>query len=161
MRKKQFKLSADRAKRAERILSLYPVPQAAVLPLLWLVHEQEGWIVPEACAMIADMAEVTEASVYEAVSFYSLLSAQPLALHNIRICTGLCCRLKGADRILQHLCSKLGIKPGEYTGDKRFHLSTVECLGFCDGAPMMMIGEECYENLDEAEVDEILNKLKS
>ncbi|MFH1830762.1 MAG: NAD(P)H-dependent oxidoreductase subunit E [Pseudomonadota bacterium] len=160
MRKKFFKFSAERAKRAEKLLSVYPLPRASILPLLWLVQEQEGWMPPEAVDLVADMAGVTPAEVHEVISFYTLFNAKELAMHHIQVCTGLCCRLRNADEIVGHIRSKLGIAAGEATPDGRFYLSTVECLGSCGTAPVMRIGDEYYEDLNKEKVDEILDKLK-
>ncbi len=160
MRNKSFKFSLERAKRAEKVLSLYPTNRAAILPLLWLVQEQEGWIPPEAAALVADMAGISPAEVHEAVSFYAMFNAEPLAIHHIQVCTGLCCRMRGADKIKDHISSRLGIEEGRATQDQRFFLSTARCLGSCGTAPMMRIGDEYYEDLDEEKADGILDGLK-
>ncbi len=160
MRNKFFKLSIERTKRAQKILSLYPTNRAAILPLLWLVQEQEGWVPPEAADLVAEMVGASPAEVHEVISFYTLFNTKSLAIYQIQICTGLCCRMRGADKIKDHIRSRLGIAEGESTRDQRFHLSTVECLGSCGTAPMMRIGDEYYEDLDGEKVDEILDKLK-
>jgi NADH-quinone oxidoreductase subunit E len=159
--KKDFKLSVDRTKLAEKVMTDYPLPRAAVMPLLWLVEEQEGWVPPEAAELVADMTGVASAEVHELVSFYTLFNAKPLAVHNIQICTGPCCRLKGANKIVRHIKSKLGIGIGEITENKQFYLSAVECLGACGRHPMMRIGDKYYENLDELKVDRILEEMKT
>lgn len=141
-------------------MQLYPKKRAALLPLLWLVQEQEGWVPPEAAAAVAQLVGIVPAEVHEVVSFYTLFNRCPKGRHHIQLCAGVCCKLRGADGILSHLRARLGIDVGEATPDGAFHLSTVECLGSCGTAPMMQIGEDYYEDLDAGKVDDILMSLR-
>ena len=155
-----FKLDKVRQEEADIILKRYPTKRAALLPVLWLVQDQEGYISLDAVEFVASYLDLSPAEVWGTVSFYTMFPRKPLGKHHIQICTNLCCRLKGADWLLNYVQNKLGIKVGETTPDGKFHLSTVECLGSCGTAPMMQIDHDYYENLDATKVDGILSKLK-
>ncbi len=148
-------------KRAvEELATRYPSKRAALLPALWLVQEAEGWVSPEAAEDVGRILEISAAEVGEAMSFYTMFARRPRGNHHIQICTGICCRLKGGDKILEHLIQKLGVKVGRTTKDEVFHLSTVECLGSCGTAPMMQIDNDYYEDLTREKVDDILKSFK-
>ncbi len=155
----RFQFTEERRREAERILGRYPTPLSAILPMLWLVQEQEGWVPEDACRHISELIGISRAEVREVASFYSMFEKEPPALHHIRICQSLCCGLKRSDAIMDHLKVKLGIGAGEKSADGRFRLSAVECLGMCGKAPSMMIGDECFEELTVEKVDEVLARL--
>ena len=151
-----FQLTPERRRRAEELAVLYPHPRAALLPILWLVQEQEGWVPPEAWAEVAAIAGIAEAEVGEVVSFYTLFNRRSVGRRHIQVCVGVCCKLRGSDWLLAYLREKLGISPGETTVDGAFTLSTVECLGSCGTAPMMQVNDDYHENLDASKVDALL-----
>jgi NADH-quinone oxidoreductase E subunit len=143
----------------EALVDRYPVKRAALLPSLWAVQEEIGWIPPSEMEEIANLLEITAAEVNEVASFYTMFQSKPIGKYHIQVCTGVCCKLRGAGGILDHIRDKLGIDPGQTTSDERFHLSTVECLGSCGTAPMMQIGNDYYEDLTTEKVDRILETL--
>ena len=153
-----FALTAERRKRAEAQVALYPERRAALLPVLWLVQEQEGWVPREAWSCVAELVGIAEAEVGEVVSFYTLFTSRPVGRFHIQVCTGVCCKLRGSDWLLGYLKAKLGIAPGETTPDGKFTLSTVECLGSCGTAPMMQVNDDYCENLNAKKVDELLSQ---
>lgn len=154
-----FTLKPERMEEARRLAALYPKKRAALLPILWLVHEENGWVPPESLPFVAELVDITAAEVMEAVSFYTMFMRKPVGRHHIQVCAGVCCSLRGSEWLMNYLKEKLGIAEGETTPDGKFHLSTVECLGSCGTAPMMQIGDEYYENLDTTKVDGILERL--
>lgn len=151
---KRFKLIKEREVQA--IVDRYPHRRSALLPVLWLVQEQEGWVPPEAYSYVAGLTGLTEAQVREVVSFYTLFNRRRIGRHHIQVCLGPCCRLRGADRVLEDIKSILEIEVGQSTSDGRFHLSIVECLGSCGTAPMMQIDDDYYENLSDERIAGIL-----
>jgi NADH-quinone oxidoreductase subunit E len=153
---KKFSFTDERKRRVREILKGYPTARAAILPMLWLVQEQEGWVPPEATSHVAETLGIRAGEICEVMSFYTMFKQKPQAIHRIELCRGICCRMRGADEILEHVKLRLGIDEGGTTDDGRFHLSTAQCLGLCDTAPSMMIGDECYEELTTERVDEIL-----
>ena len=157
MASKRFKLTKER--EALAIIDRYPERRAALLPMLWLIQEQEGWVPAEAYPCVARLVGVSEAEVREVVSFYTLFNRQRIGRHHIQVCLGPCCRLRGADRVLESIKSSLDLEVGQSTPDGRFHLSTVECLGSCGTAPMMQIDDDYYENLSDERISGILQGL--
>ncbi|MEK7773037.1 MAG: NAD(P)H-dependent oxidoreductase subunit E, partial [Deltaproteobacteria bacterium] len=100
------------------------------------------------------------AEVHAAATFYTMYNVnRPVGRYHIQVCRNISCSLMGAEHIVKHLERALNIKTGETTPDKKYTLSTVECLGSCATAPMMQINDDYYENLDERKVDEILKRL--
>jgi NADH-quinone oxidoreductase subunit E len=138
------------------ILSKYPEPSCAMLPLLELAQQEYGYVTPEA---MADVAQHTGASVTEVrsvASFYTMLHLEPVGEHLIELCTNISCALLGAEHLLKYLEECLGIRCGETTPDGKFTLREVECLGLCDMAPAMHINGERFGDLTPAKIDELL-----
>ena len=146
--------------RIEEYKKRYQHPQALVLEALWLWQDEHGWISEEGMKSVADVLGIPYHHVYGVVSFYTMYNTRPVGKHKIEVCTNVSCMLKNSDRIVHHIEEMLHIRVGETTPDKRFTLVEAECLGSCGTAPMMQIGDEFHENLDEAKVDSILRDLK-
>lgn len=152
--------SPQTKKRIEEIISRYPRKEAALLPVLHVTQQEFGFISPETERLVAGTLGIKPIKVREAVTFYSMLYSKPVGKYHIQVCSNLSCSLLGADRFLDYLKEKLKIEPGETTPDRKFTLSTVECLGACEKAPCMQINFDYYGNLTEKEIDSILAKLK-
>jgi len=124
-------------------------------------HQNEGFLTPDLMDAVAAYLELPSIYVYEAASFYSMFETQPVGRHSVSVCTNISCMLRGADEIVAHIESKLGIETGESTDDSRIYLKREEeCLAACCGAPMMMVDHVYYENLTAQRVDEILDSLE-
>jgi NADH-quinone oxidoreductase E subunit len=151
--------TAEILSETDRIVAKYPDPRSALLPLLHLAQREEGWISPEAVAWVADRLEVAPVMVQGVVSFYTMYNQRPMGRHLVQLCRTLSCALRGSEDVKAHLVARLGIEPGETSADGRYSLVEVECLGACDTAPAMMIGEVYHENLSVERVDAILDAL--
>jgi NADH-quinone oxidoreductase subunit E len=135
--------------------------RSALIPLLLLIVQRErGWIDNPSVNFLAKFLDIEVTDVWETVTFYSMFNMHPTGRHHIQICKTLSCKIMGEPDITEHICSKLGIHPGETTSDGKFTVSMVECLGSCGTAPMMQIGFDFHENLTREKVDEILEKCK-
>lgn len=155
----KFQFTDDRKREAQRILERYPTTRSAMLPLLWLVVDQEGYVPDDAIGHVAGMLGVADAEVAEVASFYAMFERSPQPVHHIRVCSGLCCRMKGADRMIEHLELRLGRGASSCSGEGRFRIQAVECLGLCDKSPSMIVGDEPFGDLTTEKVDEILLNL--
>jgi len=146
----------------ERHLAKYPQERkrSAILPLLFIVQRERGYLDQPGIAYVAHRLGLEIVDVWETATFYSMFNLKPIGKHHIQICKTLSCKIMGEPEITNHVCSKLGIKPGETTPDGKFTVSLVECLGSCGTAPMFQIGFDYYENLTPAKIDDILDKLK-
>ncbi len=156
-----FKLTKERAAQLPEIFARYPQKRAAMLPVLWLVHEQEGWIPPAAMEFVGETLDVKVGAVMEVVSFYTMFNREPIGKYHIQVCNNVCCRLRDADWLVDYLKEKLEIEVGDNTSDGKFKLSTVECLASCGTAPMMQINDDYYENLNADKVDKIIEELRN
>lgn len=143
----------------DRHLAKYPVKRSAILPLMFIVQRERGYLDPPGVAYLADRLGVRITDIWEVATFYSMIHMEPIGKYHIQVCRTLSCKILGADKITKRCAEKLGIKPGETTPDGRFSLSEVECLGSCGTGPMFQIGFDYYENLTPEKVDEILASL--
>lgn len=146
----------------ESHLAKYPTERkrSALIPLLMLVQRERGWIDNPGVNFLAKFLDLHVTDVWETATFYSMFNLRPVGRHHIQICKTLSCRIMGEPEITEHICSKLGIHPGETTPDGKFTVTMVECLGSCGTAPMMQIGFDYHEDLTLEKVDRILNEAK-
>ena len=143
--------------RMEAIAARFPHRLSALIPLLYLVQEQDGYLTTEGIELAAKVLGVTPAYVDSVASFYTMLHRQPVGKYILQVCTTLPCALAGADAVVAYLEQKLGIKAGETTRDQLFTLQKVECLAACHRAPLMMVNDVYKIRLDRAKLDEILD----
>ena len=123
-------------------------------------HENHGFLTRELMDGVAEYLGLPPIQVYEVATFYSMFQTTPVGRNDVAICTNVSCMLRGADELVAHVESKLGIKLGESTEDGRIFLKKEEeCLAACCGAPMMMVNHVYHENLTIEKVDDILDGL--
>ena len=147
------------------IVSRYPEgkQKSALLPILHLVQAEFGWVSAPAMDKVAEYLKLQPIEVYEVASFYSMYFLRPQGKYVLEVCrTGPCC-LVGAEKIMDHLEKKLGVKEGEVTADGLFSWRGVECLAACGYAPVLQIGPEYtfYENLTNESVDQLVDDLRT
>ncbi|KAF9065264.1 thioredoxin-like [2Fe-2S] ferredoxin-domain-containing protein [Rhodocollybia butyracea] len=155
-----FEFDAANMKRAQEIIKRYP-PQykkAAVIPLLDLGQRQnKGWTSISVMNYVANLLEMPPMRVYEVATFYTMFNREPIGENFVQVCTTTPCALRGSGEILKTVCSELGgIKPGQTTKDGKFTVIEVECQGACSNAPMMVVGDDFYEDLTPATTKSIL-----
>ena len=131
-----------------------------VLPCVRRIQEDRGYVADEDIEQLAAYLGVPQIQIEEVLSFYTQFRRKPIGRWHLQICRNLSCSMNGAERIVEHVEQRLGIRPGQTTPDGRFTLSVVECLGSCGTAPMMMVNEGYHENLTRAKVDELLEGLE-
>jgi NADH-quinone oxidoreductase subunit E len=157
-------LSVHAREEIDRWVAKYPPDrkQSAVLAALREVqHENGGYLTLPLMDAVADYLQMPPIAVYEVASFYSMFALKPVGRYSISVCTNVSCMLRGADDLVRHLESRLGIQTGQSTSDGRFFLKREEeCLAACCGAPMMMVDHVYYENLTTETVDAILDELE-
>ena len=137
-----------------------PAKQSMLLAALYIAQEQNGYLTKKAIHQVAQRLGLTDGEVHSTASFYSLFRMEPVGRYVIQVCEGLSCYLNdGAERVVEYVSEKLGIKPGETTRDGHFTLETVQCLASCGTAPAMRVNDQLYENLTPASIDDILERL--
>jgi NADH-quinone oxidoreductase E subunit len=155
-----FAISDGTRLEIERSLARYPNKRSAVLPVLWALQSEKGWLSPAALRHAARVVELPESEIFGIATFYTMFNLQPVGRHHLQVCMTLSCSLMGSDALFRHLENKLGVSHGETTSDGRFTLRRVECLAACGGGPCMQVNFDYHENLDAAEVDRLLETLK-
>ena len=146
------------------VVSRYPEgrQKSALLPILHLVQAEFGWVSAPAMDKVAEYLKLQPIEVYEVASFYTMYFLRPQGKYVLEVCrTGPCC-LVGAEKIMDHIEQKLGVKEGEVTPDGLFSWRGVECLAACGFAPVLQIGPEYtfYENLTNDSVDKLISDLR-
>jgi NADH-quinone oxidoreductase subunit F len=147
--------------QARDIVLRYERPKAAMLPVLWLVQENQGHVSTEAEAWVGGILGVSRSQVHEAVTFYNMFHTRPVGRRELRVCTSLPCLLRGGAELLERLEDSLGIKPGETTPDGAVMLTETECLCACEMAPMAQLDERFVGPLEGPTVDDILQDARS
>jgi len=153
-------LTPENLGKIEKLRAQYPTSQAALLPVLWIAQEQEGWISEEMMREIGKLLNLPYGHILGVVSFYTMYHAEPQGKYHIEVCTNISCLLRGSDGILQAVERHCGAKPGQTSPDGKWSVSEVECMGACGGAPMLAIGEEYHENLTPESTAKLLASLK-
>jgi len=142
--------------RAAEILQLYEQPKAAMLPVLWLVQENHGYVSPEAEIWVAGVLGASRSQVREAVSFYNMYHTSPVGRREIRVCTSLPCLLRGSAEVMKRIQESLKIGPGETTPGQEVTLTEVECLCACEMSPMCQLDETFLGPMDEKTLDAVV-----
>lgn len=130
----------------------------ALMPVLQKAQEIYGYLPIEVQSMVAEGLDISLSEVYGVATFYSQFSLNPKGEHRISVCLGTACYVKGADKLLEGLEKRLGIKCGECTKDGVFSIDSCRCVGACGLAPVMMVDEDVYGRMTVDQLDEILNK---
>ena len=142
------------------IINRYAQKRAALLPLLWLVQEEHGYVSEEAMTEVAALLDLTPPQVFQTISFYTMYNPKPIGKFHVQVCRSLMCALVGSEDVMRWISAKLGIKAGETTADNLFTLKQVECLGSCATGPMMQVNDDYYESLTQEKLNRILDDLK-
>ena len=154
-------LSAETVSEIERLRDLYPRPRSAVLPSLWAVQHEQGYITPDGMEEVARVLGLAPSEVQAVSTFYSMYFDKPEGKHHAIVCENVSCALRGSDDIVSHIEKTLGCASGETTADGSITWErTVECLGACGGAPAMQVDHHFHENLTPAKVDEVFATLR-
>jgi NADH-quinone oxidoreductase subunit E len=151
--------SPEQMAQVRRLQSLYPHRQGALLPVLHMAQESFGHISLETEEYVARLFDLAPSHVHEVVTFYTLYFRERPGRHVLSVCHNLSCHLAGAQDIIAHLSSRLGIDVGETTEDGNVTLLAVECLCACEAAPMMQVDDRYELHLSREKVDRILGAL--
>ena len=154
-----FKFTEENIKRIEESKKKYPATMAALMDVLYIAQEQNGFISQEVIDEVAAILQIDPVDVLGVVSFYTMYHQKPVGKYHIQVCTNVSCMLRGAYKILEEVTNKLGIKEDEVTSNRKFSIEEVECMGACGNAPMFAINEDYYENLTKEKVNKILDSL--
>ena len=146
---------------AQEIISRYPRSKSALIPLLHLAQEQDGFVADDAMAHIAELLGITPAEVLGTCSFYEMFKREPVGDYLINVCTNISCMLVGGEELLHHLEDRLGIKAGSTTPDGTFTLEDVECIAACTEAPCLQVNYRYVHKVTDADADALIEDLRA
>jgi NADH-quinone oxidoreductase subunit E len=145
----------------EAAASRYPDRRSAIMPALMIAQKEHGHLPGPVLEEVAEILGVERVWVYELATFYTLFHTEPIGRFHLELCDNVSCMLCGSEALLKHLETTLGIRKGGTTPDGVFTLSTVECLGACEMAPVMQVGDDYHGNLDAARLDALLESFRA
>ncbi len=151
-------------KTKQTILELqkkYPEKRSALIPALHVAQAEVGYLPREVQNEVAELFGIEPNEVNAVVTFYDMFYEKPVGKHIIHVCKNVSCMLHGCDNLLQKICRRLQIKPGETTADGEFTVIPSECLAACDKAPMLLADDKVYGPVKEEEIDAILKETKN
>ncbi|WP_419923881.1 NADH-quinone oxidoreductase subunit NuoE [Candidatus Poriferisocius sp.] len=146
---------------AQDIIGRYPVRRSALIPLLHLAQEQDGYVAEDAMAHIAELVGVTPAEVMGTCSFYEMLKRAPVGDYMVNICHGISCHLLGASDLIHHAEDTLGVKPGGTTDDGKITLEAVECIAACTEAPCLQVNYRYRNRVTSEDFDRLVGELRA
>jgi NADH-quinone oxidoreductase subunit E len=127
-----------------------------VLPCVRRIQEDRGHVADSDIDDLAEYLGVPRIQIEEVLSFYTQFRREPIGRWHLQVCHNVSCSMRGAEGVLAHLGRTLGIAPGQTTADGRVTLSTVECLGSCGTAPVVMLNDTYHENMSSARLDALI-----
>ncbi|HEV8305163.1 MAG TPA: NAD(P)H-dependent oxidoreductase subunit E [Gemmatimonadales bacterium] len=145
----------------QEILSRYPTKQAALLPALWLVQRERGWISDRNMTEVAEVLGVTPAYVKGVVTFYTMYHQHPVGRNFVQVCTTSPCNICGAEAVVKAFLERTGAKdPGATSPDGNWTIVEVECLGACGFATPVLVNDDFLENVTPEKVADIVRKYR-
>ena len=142
--------------KLDHILSKFSRNRDNLIPILQEVQQELGYLPGEAMQSIADFLHLSSSTVYSIATFYTQFKLVPSGKRVIKVCRGTACHVRGGTRVLRGVEKRLGIKPGETTGDWEYTLETVACFGSCALAPVVVADDEVYGRMTTAKLEQIL-----
>ena len=156
----KFTGTAEQEQQLREAIDNYKDSKGPLIPVMQKAQAIYGYLPIEVQSVIADGLNVPLEEVYGVATFYSQFTLSPKGKFQVSVCMGTACYVKGAGAIFEKISGILGIRSGECTPDGRFSLDGVRCIGACGLAPVMLVGDDVYGNLDPSEVEGILAKYK-
>jgi NADH-quinone oxidoreductase subunit E len=157
----------DLREAIEAAMARYPDPRSASIPALWAVQRHYGWCTPEGIRQAAAVIETTPAHLEGVASFYDLFRLEPGGRHELLVCTNISCWMAGADELLEAICEAAGADrekathEGATSGDGEFFVSSFQCMGACDIAPMASIDGRYVGPLDIDDAEMVVEQIRS
>ncbi|MGD9798786.1 MAG: NADH-quinone oxidoreductase subunit NuoE [Acidimicrobiia bacterium] len=155
------RLSPQNVTLAKEIIGRYPRARSALIPLLHVAQEQDGYVTEDAMTHVAELLGITPAEVYGTCSFYEMFKLEPVGRYVLNVCTNLSCMLLGADELLEHLEERLGVKAGGTTADGLFTVEEAECLAACTEAPCVQANYRYFFRLSHDDADRLVDDLRA
>src|SRR3954454_894221 len=155
------RLTPENEQRARDLIALYPQSRSALIPILHVAQEQDGWLTPEATEHIAELLGLTAVEVFGTASFYDMIFTHPVGRHLVSVCTNIACMLNGGYELLEHAEERLGVHAGGTTTDGEFTLEEVECIALCGNAPCLTVNWRFFGDVTDQKFDQLLEDLRA
>ena len=155
------RLNQQNVELAREIIARYPRTRSALIPLLHVAQEQDGFVAEDAMEHIGELLSLAPAEVLGTCLFYEMFKREPVGTYVVNVCNGISCMLLGSHELIVHATEKLGVKPGATTGDGMFTLNEVECIAACDGAPCLAVNYRYSTDVSNAGFDELIDDLRA
>ena len=156
--KKEDELTTAQWEQIDGIINKYRDKAGALIPVLEEVQGVTGYLPEIVQRRVAAGLKIPLAQVYGVVTFYSFFTMTPRGKHQIRVCLGTACHVRGGHQVMEHLEHDLGIHAGECTEDRKYSLDLVRCLGCCALAPVMVVGENIHKQIKVAHLPKIIQQ---
>jgi NADH-quinone oxidoreductase subunit E len=157
-------LSEAAARGFAREIAKYPPDQkaSAVIACLAILQAEHGWVSQGSEELVAEALGMPPIAVHEVTTFYNMFNQAPVGRVKINVCTNLPCQLRGGQRALEHLCSRLGVAEGGTTADGAFTVQQAECLGACADAPVLLVNDrQMVSFMSDERLDELVSTLRA
>ena len=151
-------LSAEEIAAIDAQVDHVPQPAAAAIDALKIVQQYRGWVSDESLRAIARHLQMSAEELEGIATFYNLIFRRPVGERVILLCNSISCWIKGCDRLQASIGEHLGVGFGDTTTDRRFTFLPVTCLGACDRAPVMMVGDELHEDVNEKDLHRLFSE---
>ncbi len=142
-------------------MALYPHPRSALIPILHMLQEQDGYLGEDGLGHVAELLDLTAAEVRGTATFYDMFHLEPVGKYLVAVCTNIACMLQGAYRLLEHAEERLGVAPGGTTADGMFTLEDAECLALCGNAPCVTVNWRFFGDVDLERFDSLVDDLRA
>jgi len=146
---------------AHDIVARYPRAKSALIPLLHLAQEQQGWVTDDAMREIAELTDTTPAEVKGTGSFYEMFKFHPVGKYVVNVCTNIACQVLGGEELLAHAEQTLGVKAGGTTDDGMFTIEDVECVAACTEAPCLQVNYRYRLRVTEDDFDQMIDDIRN
>ncbi|HTO09204.1 MAG TPA: NADH-quinone oxidoreductase subunit NuoE [Myxococcota bacterium] len=153
-------MRAETRAQIEALFERYPQKRGALLPAIYLVQAEKGFVDDAGTRELAELFELKPVEVHEVLSFYNMFYTEPQGRHHVYVCTNVPCSLRGARSLLRGLEAYLGVHAGQTTQDGRITIGHEECLGSCGTAPVLRIDGVYHENVDFADARRLVDALE-
>ena len=153
-------LTPEERQEIEAEFPHYPNKRAVCLDAMKVIQRHRGWVSDESLRDLGEMLDMTADELDGVATFYNLVFRKPVGRHIVLICDSVSCWIMGYEKLCQRLTSRLEVNLGGTTADERFTILPIVCLGTCDHAPVMMVDNDLYRDVDPDKIDEVIENYK-
>lgn len=159
LRRIQGKLDTTLRRDVQKHVAQWRDEEGNLIMILHAIQNQHGYVPREVAMELSRELGVKLARIYEVITFYHYFKLQPPAQHDVTVCNGTACYLKGAGELLNELHARLGVAEGQTTADRKFHLGMVRCIGCCGMSPAMVVDGKTHGRVKSSEIGGILDSI--